>query len=110
VEQLASDLNNEEPGLKVKSKVEFSYPNMYKYIKGRTELEQMLKKAVKMTGLQPLVVPVRGGTDGAGLSSNGLLTPNIFTGAVNLHGPQEWISVTNMGYSLCTLLNILTQL
>ncbi|MBN2801871.1 MAG: peptidase T [Deltaproteobacteria bacterium] len=109
IELIADALKNEEPGLSIETKVEFSYPNMYKYIRSHDGLAQKLKQAVISSGIKPVVVPVRGGTDGSGLSMNGIITPNIFTGAVNLHGPKEWISVKNMGYSLCTLLNLVTN-
>ncbi len=110
VENTALDLKKEEPRLTIDTKVEFSYPNMYKYIQKRSGLVEILKKSVEQAGIKPVVLPVRGGTDGSGLSMNGLVTPNIFTGAINIHGPKEWISVENMGYSLCTVLNLITQI
>ncbi|MNG38806.1 Peptidase T [compost metagenome] len=47
-------------------------------------------------GIEPAIVPVRGGTDGSQLSYMGLPTPNIFTGGENYHGKYEYVSVDNM--------------
>jgi len=108
IQDIAASLQAREPRLGVKTDVAFTYPNMYKYLSGKPRIMERLTAAVTMAGVEPIIVPIRGGTDGAGLSMNGLPTPNIFTGAANLHGPQEWVSATGMGYALCTLLNLLT--
>jgi tripeptide aminopeptidase len=47
-------------------------------------------------GLEPVSVPIRGGTDGSRLTEFGTPTPNIFTGMQCIHGPLEWISVQDM--------------
>jgi tripeptide aminopeptidase len=53
-------------------------------------------KAMEDLGIQPIVKPIRGGTDGSQLSYMGLPTPNIFAGGENFHGKFEYISVDNM--------------
>ena len=53
-------------------------------------------RATRMLGLEPVSVPIRGGTDGSILTEMGTPTPNIFTGMQNIHGPLEWISVQDM--------------
>jgi tripeptide aminopeptidase len=53
-------------------------------------------QAMKQAGVKPLVVPIRGGTDGARLSYMDLPTPNIFTGGHNFHGRFEYIPVESM--------------
>ncbi|MBN2531011.1 MAG: peptidase T [Deltaproteobacteria bacterium] len=107
VDQLVQCAGDAEPGLKVTSHTEFNYPNMMKYMEAHQVLVTNLEVAVQKAGISPSIVPIRGGTDGANLCRKGLLTPNLFTGAVNLHGPKEWVSVTNMGYSFCAILNLL---
>jgi tripeptide aminopeptidase len=47
-------------------------------------------------GIEPIVQPIRGGTDGSQLSYMGLPTPNIFTGGENYHGRYEYVSVDTM--------------
>ena len=52
--------------------------------------------AMKKLGIRPVVSPIRGGTDGARLSFEGLPCPNICTGGYNFHGPYEFISLQSM--------------
>ena len=49
--------------------------------------------------IEPLIIPVRGGTDGSQLSYMGMPTPNVFTGGENYHGKYEFISVNDMAKS-----------
>jgi tripeptide aminopeptidase len=53
-------------------------------------------RAMRQVGLEPRFAPIRGGTDGSKLTERGLLTPNLFTGMQNVHGPLEWISLQDM--------------
>ena len=54
------------------------------------------KKAMEACGLTPKVVPIRGGTDGARRSYEGLPCPNLCTGGENFHGRFEYIPVEDM--------------
>ena len=54
------------------------------------------KAAMEAVGVEPLVVPIRGGTDGAQLSFRGLLCPNIGTGGYCFHGPYEHITAEHL--------------
>ena len=51
---------------------------------------------MKLAGVTPKVVPIRGGTDGAQLSFKGLPCPNIFAGGINFHGKFEFVPVRSM--------------
>ena len=64
------------------------------------------KEAMLAAGVTPKVQPIRGGTDGAQLSFRGLPCPNIFTGAVNFHGPHEFVSIQVMEKAVQTIVNI----
>jgi tripeptide aminopeptidase len=57
--------------------------------------------------IQPIIKPIRGGTDGSQLSYMGLPTPNIFTGGENFHGKFEFISVDNMIKATNTVIEII---
>ena len=63
-------------------------------------------EAMKMAGVEPLVKPIRGGTDGARLSFMGLPCPNIFTGGMNFHGRYEYCSLTTMHKAMQVILNL----
>ncbi len=57
---------------------------------------EIARAAARKLGIEPVSVPIRGGTDGSRLTEMGLLTPNLFTGMQNIHGPLEWVSVQDM--------------
>ncbi|MFB4168018.1 peptidase T [Virgibacillus sp. JSM 102003] len=72
------------------------YYNMREKIEPVKEIVDIAYEAMTNLNIEPLVKPVRGGTDGSQLSYMGLPTPNIFTGGENYHGKFEYISVDNM--------------
>lgn len=72
------------------------YYNMREKIEPVKEIVEIAYQAMENLGIQPIIKPIRGGTDGSQLSFMGLPTPNIFTGGENYHGKYEYISVDNM--------------
>ena len=85
-----------------------SYYNMEQEILPHYHLIENAQLAVKQAGLEPKIVPIRGGTDGARLSFMGLPCPNLGTGGFNFHGPCEYITAEKMDKSVEILLNILS--
>ena len=73
-----------------------SYFNMKEKIETRMEILEFAKEAMVQNGVEPIVVPIRGGTDGARLSYEGLLCPNICTGGENFHSRFEYVPVESM--------------
>ena len=67
------------------------------------------KAAMEAVGITPAVNPIRGGTDGARLSYEGLPCPNLFTGGENFHGRFEYVPVEDMEKSVELLVKILTD-
>ncbi|MDI9494678.1 MAG: peptidase T, partial [Bacillota bacterium] len=65
-------------------------------------------KAMENIGIEPKVVPIRGGTDGARLSYMGLPCPNLCTGGHNFHGKYEYIPVQSMEKVVDLLIEIAT--
>lgn len=63
-------------------------------------------EAIKSAGVNPIVKPIRGGTDGAQLSVKGLPCPNLFAGGVNFHGPYEFCSIQTMEKTVQSIINI----
>lgn len=76
--------------------VEDKYLNMCEQILPHMQLIELAEKAMKAEKIVPLIVPIRGGTDGARLSYMGLPCPNLCTGGHNFHGPFEYCSVDSM--------------
>jgi tripeptide aminopeptidase len=72
------------------------YYNMREKIEPVMEIVNIAHQAMVNLGIEPLVQPIRGGTDGSQLSYMGLPTPNIFTGGENYHGRYEYVSVDTM--------------
>ena len=85
-----------------------SYFNMKKCIEPCMHIVQKAKQAMKDAGMEPREVPIRGGTDGARLSYEGLPCPNLCTGGENYHGRFEYIPVEDMEKCVQMLVNILT--
>jgi tripeptide aminopeptidase len=63
-------------------------------------------RAMEACGVQPMIKPIRGGTDGARLSYMGLPCPNIFAGGVNFHGKFEFIPVNSMKKAMEVIIKI----
>lgn len=83
-----------------------SYYNMLEKIKPHMHLIENARIALKKAGLSPIDVPVRGGTDGARLSYDGLPCPNLGTGGANFHGTYECCSIEKMDKAVEILLNL----
>ena len=87
-----------------------SYFNMKKCIEPVMYVVERAKKAMAAVGMNPREVPIRGGTDGARLSYEGLPCPNLCTGGENYHGRFEYIPVEDMELCVKMLVEILTNL
>ena len=85
-----------------------SYFNMRQIIEENMYIVDRAKKALAEQGIEPVVVPIRGGTDGARLSFVGLPCPNLGTGGENYHGRYEFACAEDMELSVRVLINILT--
>ncbi len=89
--------------------IEDSYFNMREKIEPNIFIVQRAMKAMESVGITPRIVPIRGGTDGARLSFEGLPCPNLCTGGENFHGRFEYISVEDMELCVKLLIAILTN-
>ncbi len=85
-----------------------SYFNMREKIEPVMYVVDRAKQAMADAGMKPREVPIRGGTDGARLSYEGLPCPNLCTGGENYHGRFEFIPVEDMEKCVQMLVNILT--
>ena len=83
------------------------YKNMAEIIKDCPHLIENTKKACEMAGVTPLVLPIRGGTDGCQLSFRGLPCPNLGTGGHAYHGPYEHITVEGMNHCVDIIVKLI---
>ncbi|MBQ2161353.1 MAG: peptidase T, partial [Firmicutes bacterium] len=73
-----------------------TYYNMRDILESRMDVVDRALDAMKSLGIEPFVTPIRGGTDGAGLTYMGVPTPNLSTGGQNYHGIMEFVSIDQM--------------
>ncbi|RAV13321.1 peptidase T [Paenibacillus contaminans] len=92
VEELRAVYGEERISLEIRDQ----YFNMRERIEPVMEIVDIAHQAMTNLGIEPIVRPIRGGTDGSQLSYMGLPTPNIFTGSENAHGRYEYVSVDTM--------------
>jgi tripeptide aminopeptidase len=82
------------------------YFNMRQKIEPVMFVVEIAKQAMLQAGVEPKIKAIRGGTDGARLSYNGLPCPNIFAGGHNFHGPYEFVPVQSMEKAVEVIVNI----
>jgi tripeptide aminopeptidase len=83
------------------------YFNMKEQVVPVIHIVDTAQKAMEELGIEPVVVPIRGGTDGARLSYMGLPCPNIFAGGLNFHGKFEFVSLDVMEKATQVILKII---
>ena len=110
VMEAAADFLNRKYGEgTVQLKLRDSYYNMRQKIEPCMYVVERAKRAMEKVGMEPLEVPIRGGTDGARLSYMGLPCPNLCTGGQNFHGRYEYIAIEDMEDCTRLLVTILTD-
>jgi tripeptide aminopeptidase len=82
------------------------YRNMKEMIEPYPHIIELAKQAMMDLGIEPLLHPIRGGTDGAVLSFKGLPCPNIFTGGYNFHSIHEFVTIEGMIKAMDVIVNI----
>lgn len=96
VKKLASAVEVQYPGGRTEVKITQQYLNMFQKIQKKPLVADILKRALLNIGIEPSLLPIRGGTDGSRLTELGLPTPNVFTGGHNFHSKSEWASLSQM--------------
>ncbi|ARO14850.1 tripeptide aminopeptidase [Ketogulonicigenium robustum] len=85
-----------EPRASITCTIRPQYRNMRYWLEKDMTPVELARTAARAVGIEPVSVPIRGGTDGSRLTEMGVPTPNLFTGMQNIHGPLEWVSVQDM--------------
>lgn len=96
IEKIVINLNEKYGQGTIELELHDQYFNMREKIEPVKEIVDIAHEAMTKLGIEPIIEPIRGGTDGSQLSYMGLPTPNIFTGGENFHGKFEFISIDNM--------------
>ena len=103
VEKINNEYGSETATVEIKDQ----YYNMREKIEPVMHILDLAADAMKAVGVTPSVKPIRGGTDGARLSFEGLPCPNIFTGGHNFHGRFEYIPVQSMEKAMAVVVKII---
>lgn len=109
VESTAAFLNKKYGGATFEVSVTDSYYNMLEIIEKYPEITARIESAMRKAGVKPEFEPIRGGTDGARLSFEGLPCPNLSTGGMNFHSIYEAIPVKSLEKMTDVLINILCE-
>lgn len=99
--QVAEEINKGlHPDCSVTVEISNSYRNMREKVEPFPHIIDLALQAMRDCGIEPVVKPIRGGTDGSSLSWKGLPCPNLFTGGYNYHGKHEFASLNIMAQSV----------
>ncbi|MCB5360325.1 peptidase T [Vibrio lentus] len=96
MQQKVDELNERLDKGRVELLLTDSYFNMKEMVEPHQHIIELAKQAMIECDVEPMIKPIRGGTDGARLSFMGLPCPNIFTGGYNFHGIHEFITIQGM--------------
>ena len=109
VEHLVRKLNQEYGEGTVEVEIRDQYYNMREKVEPVMHIVTLVEEAMKEVGVTPKVQPIRGGTDGARLSFEGLPCPNIFAGGVNFHSRFEYLPIPSMEKAMQVILQIVRK-
>lgn len=96
MQKVAQDMNQEYGREVVSVEIDDQYFNMKEKIEPVMHIVDIAENAMQELGINPIIKPIRGGTDGSQLSYMGLPCPNIFAGGHNFHGRYEYVPVESM--------------
>lgn len=106
--QVCAAVQATEPRAEITCEIYPQYRNMRYWLENDMAPVDLARDASRAHGIEPLSVPIRGGTDGSRLTEMGVPSPNIFTGMQCIHGPKEWISVQDMATATEVCLSLAT--
>ena len=98
-----------EPRATISCEIRPQYRNMRYWLEKDMTPVELARAALRKQGIEPVSVPIRGGTDGSRLTEMGVPTPNLFTGMQNIHGPLEWVSVQDMAAAVRLCLDLVQE-
>lgn len=106
MQDLADEINSQYGEEVVTVEIKDQYFNMREKIEPVMHIVRIAEEAMKQADIEPIIKPIRGGTDGSQLSFMGLPCPNIFAGGHNFHGRYEYVPVESMLKAVEVIVNI----
>ncbi len=107
LKEIVQKVNSEYGKTVAEIEITDQYFNMRQKIEPVMHIVELAKQAMLQAGVEPKIRAIRGGTDGARLSYDGLPCPNIFAGGHNFHGPFEFVPVQSMEKAVEVIVNII---
>ena len=106
LQSLVEKMNEAHPGCAT-LEMRDQYYNMREVVEPQMHIVELASEAMKSLDVEPIIQPIRGGTDGARLSFMGLPCPNIFAGGLNFHGRYEFLPIPSLEKSMQTVIKII---
>ena len=105
---IADKINQELGSERVILTLKDQYYNMKQVIEKDMTPIHIAKAVMESLDIQPIIEPIRGGTDGSKISFMGIPTPNLFAGGENMHGRFEYVSLETMERAVDTIIGIVS--
>ena len=105
---IAEKMNQELGSERVILTLKDQYYNMKQVIEKDMTPIHIAKAVMESLDIQPVIEPIRGGTDGSKISFMGIPTPNLFAGGENMHGRFEYVSLETMERAVDTIIGIVS--
>jgi tripeptide aminopeptidase len=106
LKNLAEETVKKFTGSKLEFEIIKQYRNMKEVLDSHPKVTEYAVEALNRLGIEPIMHPIRGGTDGSKLCFMGLPTPNIFAGGHSFHSQLEWIAKQDMEMAVRTIVEI----
>ncbi|MGB5376831.1 M20/M25/M40 family metallo-hydrolase, partial [Muriicola sp.] len=105
IEETVDELNTKHHHC-IELELKDQYYNMREKVEPVFHIVEIAREAMELLGIDPIIKPIRGGTDGSQLSYMGLPCPNIFAGGHNFHGKYEYVPVESMEKAVDVIVKI----
>lgn len=107
VESECNKLQIEYPEAVIEAEFKEQYFNMKQYVDEKPFVVEYAKEALLKNDIEPVLGAIRGGTDGATFSKNGLITPNLGTGSYNHHGRFEFLDIYEFNKMISVVIDLM---
>ena len=108
MQAIADKMNQELGSERINLTLKDQYYNMKQVIEKDMTPINIAKAVMESLDIQPIIEPIRGGTDGSKISFMGIPTPNLFAGGENMHGRFEYVSLETMERAVDTIIGIVS--
>ena len=109
LKEAAHKLQIKYPEIKVTTSFKNQYYNMKKYVDKKPIAVKRARSVLRKNGIEPVSGAIRGGTDGATFSKNGLITPNLGTGSYNHHGRFEFLDIFEFNKMISVVIDLMKK-